>query len=87
MLFCGYGTIIFLWLLLLTKTKHQEISNNNYDVKAPIVSSRNYSMFNEEYVKTPTETIFLRNFLLAKERQSHDLTVIMKQSRAYLMGF
>ena len=51
MLLCGNGTIIFLWLLLLsqrTKTKHQEISNDIYDVKALIVSSR---MFSEEVRK------------------------------------
>ena len=53
MLLCGNGTIIFLWLLLLlsqrTKTKHQETSDDNYE--APIVSSRHYSMLNEEIRK------------------------------------
>ena len=55
MLLCGNGTVIFLWLLLLlsqrTKTKHQETSDDNYDIKAAIVSSRHYSMLNEEIRK------------------------------------
>ena len=55
MLVCGNGIFIFLWLLLLlsqcTKTKHQETSDDNYHVKAPTVSSRHYSMLNDEIRK------------------------------------